>query len=166
MNTEEEGRWTAVAAEAQRLVQAGRCEEAEAAVRSIPVADAGTRHLHAKVSAFVALGTALIQAGQREKGAGVLAEAEALTRALRTGGNWEEAYALFDIGQAWRDAGDNAEALRLWDASVEVVEGKDTSRLLAALYRESRTMGLWDRAQRVLGLLPRRYPAAKDQVPK
>ena len=48
---------------------------------------------------------------------------------------------------------------------MEVVEGKDTSRLLAALYRESRTMGLWDRAQRVLGLLPRRYPQ-KDQLPK
>jgi tetratricopeptide (TPR) repeat protein len=166
MATGEEDRWTEVASEAQRLVRAGRWAEAEAVARSIPVADGATRDLQAQVIAFIALGTAFVQAGQRERGAGVLAEAEALARRLRRGGNWEEAYALFEIGQAWRDVGDNAEALRLWDASVEVVEGKDTARLLAALYRESRAMGLWDRAHRVLGLLPRRYPVTKDQLPK
>jgi tetratricopeptide (TPR) repeat protein len=167
MNTGEDGRWADVAAEAQRLVRAGRWEEAEASARSIPVADgATTRDLQAKVIAFIALAAALLQAGQREKGAGLLAEAEALARRLGRGGNWEEACALFDIGQAWRDAGDSAEALRLWDASIEAVEAKDIARLLAVLYRESRAMGLWDRGHRVLGLLPRSHGGAKDQLPK
>jgi tetratricopeptide (TPR) repeat protein len=162
MKTHEEDRSAEAASEAQRLVREGRWEEAEAAARSIPVAEGAVGYLHAKVLAFIALGTALLQAGQREKGAAVLAEAEALARRLRRGVNWEEAYALFDIGRAWRDVGETAEALRLWDASVEVVEGQDSARLLAALYRESRTMGLWDRAHRVLGLLPRRHGVAKE----
>jgi len=159
MNTEEGRRWTAVASEAQQLVRTGRCEEAEALARSIPSTDGPNGFLHTQVIAFVAVGTALLQAGQKEKGAGLLAEAESLAHQLRRGGNWEEACALFEIAQGWRDAGDSAEALRLWDASVAVVEGKDTARLLTALFRESRVKGLWERGQRVLGLLPRRYAA-------
>jgi hypothetical protein len=166
MNTEDDRRWTAVASEAQQLVHAGRCEEAEALARSIPTTEGANGFLHTQVVAFVALGAALLQAGQREKGSGILAEAETLAHRLRRGGNWEEAGALFEIGKAWRDGGDTAEALRLWDASVAVVEGKDTARLLTALYRESRAKGLWDRGHRVLGLLPRRHVAAADQGPK
>ena len=112
---------------------------------------------HARVRALITLGAALLKAGDRQKGADTLAEAESLVPRLRGGRNWEDAHALFDIGQAWRDGGDDAEALRLWDASVEVVEGTDTARLLTALLRESRTKGLWQRAHRVLGLLPRRH---------
>ena len=166
MITEEERRWRAVASEAQQLVRAGRCEEAEALARSIPATEGPNGFLHTQVIAFVAVGTALLQAGQREKGAGLLAEAETFARRLRRGGNWEEACALFEIGQAWRDAGDTPEALRLWDESIAVVEGKDTARLLTALYRESRVKGLWERGHRVLGLLPRRHVAGTDQLPK
>jgi hypothetical protein len=166
MNSEEDRRWTAVAAEAKELVQTGRCDEAEALARSIPATEGANGFLHTQVVAFIALGAALLQAGQREKGGGILAEAETLAHRLRRGGNWEEASALFEIGQAWREGGDDAQALRLWDASVAVVEGKDTARLLTVLYRESRAKGLWDRGHRVLGLLPRRHVAAAETSPK
>ena len=166
MTTEEDRRWTAVASEAQRLVRAGQCEEAEALARSIAAAEGPAGFLLTQVIAFIAVGTALLQAGQREKGAGILGEAEALAHRLRRRGNWEEACALFEIGQAWRDAGDTPEALRLWDASIAVVEGKDTARLLTVLYRESRAKGLWDRGHRVLGLLPRRHVGGTEPAPK
>ena len=139
-----------------RLLETGQWAEAEAAARAIPVAD-GTSSDDTQVRALIALGAALLKAGEREKGAAILAEAEALVPRLRGGRNWEDAYALFDIGQAWRDGGNAAEAMRLWDASVQVVEGTDTARLLTALFRDSRAKGLWQRAHRVLGLLPRRY---------
>jgi hypothetical protein len=140
----------------ERLAAAGQWAEAEAAARAIPPGDGGSGD-HELVRALISLGAALLKAGQRQKGADLLAEAESLVPRLRGGRDWEDAYALFDIGQAWRDGGNAAEALRLWDASIEVVEGTDTARLLTALFRESRSKGLWERAHRVLGLLPRRY---------
>jgi hypothetical protein len=140
----------------EELIEAGQWTEAETAARAIPFAD-GLSGDDTRVRALITLGAALLKAGQRERGAAILAEAESLVPRLRAGRNWEDAYALLDIGQAWRDGGDAAEAMRLWDASVKVVEGTDTARLLTALFRESRSKGLWQRAHRVLGLLPRRY---------
>ena len=150
------GRGGASLMEMEKLVEAGQWTEAEAAARAIPVTE-GMNGDDAHVRALITLGAGLLKAGDRPKGASILAEAEALVPRLRGGRNWEDAAALLDIGQAWRDGGDTAEAMRLWDASVKVVEGTDTARLLTALYRESRSKGLWQRAHRVLGLLPRRY---------
>jgi hypothetical protein len=165
MKAEDEARGADTASEVQRLVRAARLDEAEAVARSVPAAAAGGV-AQAQVIALAALGTALFQAGHREKGAEVLTEAEGLARRLRRAGHWDEASALFEIGQAWRDAGDCAQAMRLWDASVEAVDGQDTARLLAALYRESRQMGLWDRGHRVLAMLPRRRAPGGEPAPK
>jgi hypothetical protein len=140
----------------EKLVEAGHWTEAEAAARAIPFGD-GPNGDDTHVRALIALGAGLLKAGDREKGASILAEAESLVPRLRGGRNWEDAYALLDLGEAWRDGGDTAQAMRLWDASVKVVEGTDTARLLTALFRESRSKGLWKRAHRVLALLPRRY---------
>jgi tetratricopeptide (TPR) repeat protein len=162
MNPEDDRRGTAAVAEVERLIGAGRCDEAEALARSAVANSPAAACLHTQARALAALGTSLLKAGERERATAVLSEAETLARRLGQSANWEEASALFEIGQAWRDGGDAAEALRLWDASVAVVDGKDTARLLATLYRESRDMGLWDRGHRVLGLLPRRRPPTPD----
>ena len=166
MTSEDEDRWEEVGLVAQRLARNGQWAEAEAAARSIPPADALTGSFHEKVIAFVELGTRLLQAGHRDRATSTLGEAEALAQRLRHGGTWEEAAVLFDIGKAWREAGNAAEALRLWDRCVEVGVGPHTAPLLSSLHRELRAMGEHERAQVALERLPPGYTGSDGSLPE
>src|ERR1700752_3907393 len=110
MTPDEEDRLEQLGGEAQRLAKAGRCAEAEEIARSIPTSSEHTGYLHEKVIAFIELGRSLIKEGQATRARAILAEAEQLAAHMRDA-NWEEADALYDIGEIWRDAGDAAEAL-------------------------------------------------------
>ena len=157
MTPEEEERLEQCGFEAQSLVRARRYPEAEALARSIPTPAAYTAYLHEKVAAFTDLGRALLGSGERDHARGLLNEAETLAALMRDA-DWEEAYTLFDIGEIWRDAGDTDEAVRLWDACLIHGRGKDTLKLFARIYRELRSMGLHEKAEHVVTLVPRGYP--------
>jgi tetratricopeptide (TPR) repeat protein len=155
MTRDEEDHWEQVSAQAQELARQGRLPEAEAAARSIPDTGSPNGCLQERIVAFEELGRALFRAGHAERAPAVLAEAERMARRLGAGVEWNEAQALFDIGTAWHEAGNKAEATRLWDAAVDVARGgRDTRSLLARLARSLHDMGQRERALRAARLRP------------
>ena len=165
MNPEEETRLEDIGCEAQRLAKSGRWQEANELVHSIPDADELTGYLHEKAIALTEIGRAMLKARQQDLAASTLAEAERLAHVLARGGAWEEAYQLYDIGCVWQEANQGAQALRLWDSAVEAARtGLETQRLLAALARQFRDLGLHERVSSIVAQLPAGYPW--EQVPR
>ena len=163
MTPDEEERWEQVGWDAQQLAKAGSLAEAERAARSVPDAAEHTGYFHEKVSAFIEIGRALVAAGKRDDASAILAEAEQMARFLRNGGTWEEAYALADIAEIWRKAGDTAETLRLWRVAVAATQVgvTDTFKLLARIAGHLWSMGREEEAHEVARLLPAGYPWGK-----
>jgi hypothetical protein len=153
-------RWEDVGWNAEQLAKRGSVAEAEAHARSIPSAPGHTGYSHAKVWAFIEIGRTLLAAGRQHEGIKILSEAEQMARMLRSGGTWEEAYALGAIGDVWRNAGNAGETLRLWRAAVAAsqVGPTDTLKLLARIAQGLRSMGLDGEALEVAKLLPQGYP--------
>ena len=163
MTPHEEEHWERVGCDAQRLAKSGSLAEAERAARSIPEAAELTGYFHEKVSAFIDIGRALMASGRQEDASAILAEAEQMARRLRSGGTWEEPYALASIAEIWRKAGDTEETLRLWRVAVAATQvgPTDTFKLLARIATSLRSMGREAEAQEVARLLPAGYPWGK-----
>ena len=163
MTPKEQEHWEQVGCDAQQLAKSGSLAEAESTARSIPDADELTGYFHEKVSAFIDIGRALLAAGRQEDASAILAEAEQMARTLRNGGTWEEAYALADIADIWRKAGQADETLRLWRVAVAATQvgATDTFKLLARIARNLWAMGREGEAHEVARLLPAGYPWGK-----
>ena len=163
MTPVDEEHWENLGWNAQQLAKSGRLAEAESVARSIPAAAEFTGYFHEKVSAFIEIGRGLLAAGRQQDAAAMLAEAEQMARTLRNGGMWHEAYALADIADLWRNAGQTDETLRLWRAAVAATQVgvTDTSKLLARIARSLWSMGLEGEAREVARLLPTGYPWGK-----
>ncbi len=111
----------ALASLAQKLVDAGFIDRAEAIARSIAIDTEKTGALVEKSYTFIKIASHLVKAGQSDRAERLLRDAEELL-ALRKHADHIKASLLDDIAYVWKDLNKRDECLRLWDEAIAVAK--------------------------------------------